>query len=163
MSIFIFDYFCVITNIRKLSARVVQWSLTMCECLFEPKNLIRTYVYFFMKSSMPGEKKDAEGKILADTLCRTWEPGNANLQRLQKVPFSVGMFRLGLWGWPCSRCRTPGGGQWGRIWLVVHSPGNKQLNSMNMSNSIIKNTNIRYGDTCLQWLLKIICEKRFDI
>ena len=35
------------TNIRKLSARVVQWSLTMWECLFEPKNLIRTYVYFF--------------------------------------------------------------------------------------------------------------------
>ena len=32
---------------------------------------------FFMKSSLPGEKKDAEKKISADIQCKTWDPGEA--------------------------------------------------------------------------------------
>ena len=48
-----------------------------------------------MKSSLPGEKKDAEKKILAATLCRTREPWDDNLQRLQ-VPFFRGDVSVGL-------------------------------------------------------------------
>ena len=56
----------------------MQWSLTLCECLFEPKSLIRTYVYFFYDIITAWWEERCRKKISADIQCKTWDPGEAS-------------------------------------------------------------------------------------